>query len=153
MRVIVLFRRVRQQYRLDRVVSNAGGVKIFDLRVHAVAVANAVEPGSGIERVGVGAALPQIDAAGPAVLGIDELLADEARDVAEAGRDVAEMRGAGVEIDARRQLVLHDRGDHRCPLSNATFVTAWSRSSGRTRSTPGSTPSSRVRRSQPSGAG
>src|SRR6266851_5015269 len=133
MRVIALFRRVRQQYRLDRIIGNAGGLEKLDLRVHAVAVANAVEPGSGVERVGVGQALPQIDAAGPAVLGIDELLADEARDAAETGRNVAEMRGACVEVDAWRQLVLHDRGDHRSPPLNSTFVTAGSRSSGRTR--------------------
>src|SRR6266851_3515405 len=104
MRLIGLFRRVRQQYRFDRIVGNAGGLEILDLRLHAVAVANAVEPGSGVERVGVGAALPQIDAAGPAALGIDELLADEAWDAAEAGRNGAEMRGAGVEVDAWRQL-------------------------------------------------
>src|SRR4029077_13885766 len=87
--------------------------KILDLRIHAVALADAGEPRPAVERLGVGAALPQIDAASPAILGINELLAYQPRHAAEAGRDVAEMLGAGVQINRWRQLVLHDRRDHR----------------------------------------
>src|SRR5437868_1707024 len=69
-----LFRRVRQQYRLGGIVGDAGGLEILDLRLHTVALADAVEPRAGIKSLGIGAAVPQIDAAGPAVLGVDELL-------------------------------------------------------------------------------
>ena len=62
--------RVGEQHRVDRVVGHASGVEILDLRVHAVALAHAGEPRPRIERLGVGARLPQIDATGPAVLGI-----------------------------------------------------------------------------------
>src|SRR4051812_16940023 len=110
---IGLFRRVRQQHRFRRIVCDAGGMEILDLRVHAVALADAVEPRPAVEGFGVAAVLPQIDAAGPAVLGIDELLPDQPRHAAEAWRDVAEMLGTGLEIDRGRQFVLHDRGDHR----------------------------------------
>src|SRR3977135_3038851 len=96
-----------------RIVGDAGGVEILDLRVHAVALADAGEPRPGVERLGVGAAPPQIAATGPAILGIDELLAYQARHRAEPRRDIAEMLGAGLQIDRRRQLVLHDRGNHR----------------------------------------
>src|SRR5438046_23447 len=105
--VVNLFRGVWQQYRLERIVGDAGGVEILDLRVHAVALADAFEPWPIIEGLGVGAALPQIDAAGPTVLGIDELLAHQPRHLPKTRRDGAEMRGAGREIDRWRQLVLH----------------------------------------------
>src|SRR5437899_3150076 len=85
----------------------------LDLWVHAVALADPLEPGPGVERVCGGAALPEVNAAGPAVLGVDELLADKPRYAAKARCDLAEMRGAGFEIDRGRQTVLHDRGDHR----------------------------------------
>src|SRR5258706_16131410 len=77
-------RGVGQQHRRRGVVGNAGGGEILDLRVHAVARADAVAPRSGIERLGIGAGLPEVDATGPAVLGIDELLADQAGHAAEA---------------------------------------------------------------------
>jgi hypothetical protein len=47
-------------------------------------------------------------AAAPAVLGVDELLADQLGYVPEARRDAAEMRRAGGQVDVRRQLVLDD---------------------------------------------
>jgi hypothetical protein len=47
--------------------------------------------------------MAQIDAASPAVLGINELLADESRHRPKARRDLAEMLGAGLEVDIRRQ--------------------------------------------------
>ena len=46
------------------------------MRVHAVALADALQPRPGLERLGRCPRLPEIDAAGPAVLGVDELLAD-----------------------------------------------------------------------------
>ena len=59
--------RIGEQHRLGRVVGNTSGVEILDLRIHAVALADAGEPRPRIERLGVGARLPQIDAAGPAL--------------------------------------------------------------------------------------
>src|SRR5215472_13017552 len=96
--------RVGEQHRLGRVVGHASGVEVLDLRIHAVALADAREPRPRIERLGVGARLPQIDAAGPAVLGINELLADESRHRPKARRDLAEMLGAGLRsiFDGRR---------------------------------------------------
>src|ERR1700736_3351137 len=102
-----------EQHRLGRVVGRASGVEMLDLRVHAVALADAGEPRPRIERLGVGARLPQIDAAGPAVLGINELLADEPRYRPKARRDLAEMLGAGLEVDTRGQAILDDCGNHR----------------------------------------
>ena len=52
--------------------------------------------------------MAQIDAASPAVLGINELLADEPRHRPKARRDLAEMLGAGLEVDIRRQAILDD---------------------------------------------
>src|SRR5262249_42662310 len=57
-----------------------------------------------------------VDAAGPAVLGVDELLADQARYVPEARCDGAVMRRAGGQVDMRRKLVQDDRGNHRTVL-------------------------------------
>ena len=84
--------------RLDGIVGDRGGVEVADLGVHPVALADALEPGAGVEGLGVGAIPPQIDAARPTVLGIDELLADQPPHLAEAGRDLTEMFGAGIEM-------------------------------------------------------
>src|ERR1700758_5365244 len=89
--------RAGEQHRLGQVVSHASGVEILDLRVHTVTLADAGEPRPRKKRLGIGARLPQIDAAGPAVLGINELLADEARHRPKARRDLAEMLGAGLK--------------------------------------------------------
>src|SRR5579872_6107386 len=102
MRVTPLLRRLGQQHSFKRVVGDARGFEILDLRVHAVALANAVEPRAVVERFGGGAALPQIDAPGPTVLGVDELLADQPWYGPETGRDLAEMRSAIGEAYARR---------------------------------------------------
>src|SRR5262249_25502454 len=74
--------------------------------------AYASQPRPRIECLGVGPCLPQIDAAGPAVFGINKLLADEPRHRPKAWRDLAEMLGAGLEVDARRQPILDDCGNH-----------------------------------------
>src|SRR6202171_890192 len=104
--------RVGEQHRLGRIVGHASGVEILDLRIHAVALANASEPRPRIERLGVGARRPQIDAPGPAVLGINELLANEPRHGPKDRRDLAEMLGAGLEVDTRRKAILDDCGNH-----------------------------------------
>src|SRR6516165_7189305 len=104
--------RVGEQHRLGRVVGHASGVEILDLRIHAIALADAGEPRPRIERLGVGARLPQIDAAGPAVLGVNELLADEPLHRPKTRRDLAEMLGAGLEVDIRWQAILDDCGNH-----------------------------------------
>src|SRR5215472_4848855 len=111
-----LFRRIGQQDRPDRIVGDAGCLEELDVRVHAVALADPIQPRPGVERVGRRPRLPQVDAPGPAVLGVDELLADQPGYGAEARRDGAEMRRAGGEIDVGRQLVLDDRGNHRAVL-------------------------------------
>src|SRR5215469_3357895 len=108
--------RVGEQHRLGRVVGHASGVEILDLPVHAVPLADAGEARPRIERLGVGARLPQIDAAGPAVLGINELLADEPWHRPKARRDLPEMLGAGVEVDTRWQAILDDCGNHGATL-------------------------------------
>ena len=79
--------------------------EIFDLRIHAVARQNAVEPWSLVERLGVGQRVPLIDASGDAVLGPDELLADETLLAGEARRDLVEVRQAFVSADGRRKFV------------------------------------------------
>jgi hypothetical protein len=45
---------VGEQHRLGRVVGHASGVEILDLRIHAVALADAGKPRPGIERLGAG---------------------------------------------------------------------------------------------------
>src|SRR5579862_8366143 len=117
---------VGQQDRLGRVIGDAGGLEILDLRVHAVALADAVKPRAAVEGVGGGARLPQVDPARPAVLGVDELLADQAGHGAEPWRDLAEMSGAVLQADVGRQTVLHDRGDH--PVASCWVHSAASRS-------------------------
>jgi len=100
-------------------------VKVFNLRVHAIALTDAVEPRPRIERLRVGAGLPQIDAAGSAVLGINELLADEPWQGPKARRNFAEMFGARREADIRRQAILDDCGNHgRNSLRVARFSTS-----------------------------
>src|SRR5258706_13854606 len=83
-------RGVGQQHLRRVVVGDAGGGEILDLGVHAVAFTDTVAPRSRIEGFGVGAALPKVDAAGPAVVGVDELLADQPGHRTEARCDLAE---------------------------------------------------------------
>src|SRR5262249_8074877 len=121
-----LFGCLGDENRRARVVGDASGLEELDLGVHAVALADAVQPGPGVERIGRGLGLPQVDAAGPAVLGVDELLADQPRDVAEARGDGAEMSRAGGQADMRRQLVLDDRGNHgAAPLGRRLLPDGW----------------------------
>src|SRR6516164_2946149 len=87
-------------------------MEIANLGIHAVAFTNAIEPRAGIEPLGVGASAPEIDPTRPAIIGIDELLSDQPRYIAETGCDAAEMRGAGGLVDTRRQPVLNNCRDH-----------------------------------------
>src|SRR6516164_8127031 len=105
-----------QRHGGDGIVGDRGGVEVADFGVHAVALANSLQPRTGAEGLGVGAAPPEIDSTRPAILGIDELLANQPRHIAEAGSNPAEMLGAGSLVDARRQPILNDRGDHNIVL-------------------------------------
>src|SRR5215469_10086241 len=87
-------------------------MEIADLGIHAVALTNAIEPRAGIEPLGVGASAPEIDPTRPAIIGIDELLAEQYRHIAEAGCDLVEMRGACGLVDTRWQPILNNCGDH-----------------------------------------
>src|SRR5438445_3331704 len=84
----------------------------LDARRHAVALDDPGEPGAAVERLRVLAGLPLVDAAGPAALAPDEVLADQAGDLPEAGRDLVEVLPARGVVDVGRQLVAHGRGDH-----------------------------------------
>src|SRR5215469_7850485 len=103
---MLLLRSVGQQHGFDRIVGDARGLEKLDLRIHSVALADAVEPRPGVEGFGIGPALPQIDTAGPAVFRIDELIADKPRHRPEPRRDLAEIFGARLLVDRRRQFVL-----------------------------------------------
>src|SRR5262249_45948719 len=61
----------------------------------------------------------QVDAAGPAILSVDELLADQPGDVAEARCDGPEMGRASGQVNVRGQPVLDDRGNHRVRFSSS----------------------------------
>src|SRR5262249_20202379 len=103
-RALRLFGRIGQEDRAGCVVGDAGRLEELDLRVHAVALADAVQPGPGVERFGRCVCLPQVDAAGPAALGVDEVLADQPRDAAEARWDGADTRRAAAQAEARREV-------------------------------------------------
>ena len=62
-----LFRSSGQQDRLHRIVGDASRLEKLDLRVHAVARADAVEPGAGVERL---APQPALLSLGGAVAGV-----------------------------------------------------------------------------------
>src|SRR5205823_13303488 len=47
-----LFRCFGQQHRFRRIVGDAGGLEILDLRVHAVALADTPQPRPAVERLG-----------------------------------------------------------------------------------------------------
>ena len=100
----------------DGIVGDRGGVEVADFRVHAVALADAFEPRAGVEGLSVGAAPPQIASTRPAILGVDKLFANQPRHIAEAGSNPPEMLGAGGLVDARRQPILNDSGDHNIVL-------------------------------------
>jgi len=102
---------VGEQHRLGQIVSNASRVEVSDLRIHTVALSDAGEPRPRIECLGVGARLPQIDAAGPAVLGVNKLFADKPWHRAKTRRDLAKMLDAGLVVDVWRKAILDDRGD------------------------------------------
>src|SRR5207247_8384678 len=84
----------------------------LDARRHAVALDDPGEPGAAVERLRVLGGLPLVDAAGPAALAPDEVLADQAGDLPEAGRDLVEVLPARGVVDVGRELVAHGRGGH-----------------------------------------
>src|SRR4029077_13150935 len=84
----------------------------FDLRAHAVALDDAVEPRPAVEDVGVRAGLPLIDASRPAALAPDEVLADQPLHALEPGCDLVKVLAAGGGVDVGRQLVADGGGDH-----------------------------------------
>src|ERR1700675_2594379 len=96
-----------------RLVGQRDRFKILDLRIVAVAGADAVAPGAGVEGFGVGLRFPHVNAAGDAAFpSADELLADETRRFEKIRRDLGEMLAAFLEPDRWRQIVENDGGDH-----------------------------------------
>src|SRR5258708_25599556 len=97
-----------------RLVGKRDRLKILDLRIVAVACANAVPPRAGIEGFGVGLGFPHIDATGDAAfLPADELLPEEAFGLQEIGRDLREMFAAFLKTNRWRQVIENNGGDHR----------------------------------------
>src|SRR5260370_7428137 len=87
--------------------------KILDLRVVAVARADAVAPGAAIKGFGVGLGFPHIDAAGDAAFfPADELLADKTFCFEEIRPDPAKMLPPFLDPNRRRQAIKHH---HRTP--------------------------------------
>src|ERR1700722_1351688 len=100
-----------------RLVRQRDGLEILDLRVVAVARANAVPPGAAVEGFGVFLGFPHVDATGDAsFFPADELLAQEAFGFQEIGRDSGEMLAAFLKTDRWRKVVENDGGDHRALL-------------------------------------
>src|SRR5258705_2871302 len=97
-----------------RLVGKRDGLKILDLRVVAVACANPVPPGAGIEGFGVGLGFPHIDAtADAAFLPADKLLPEEAFGLQEIGSDFRKMFAAFLKTNRWRQVIENNGGDHR----------------------------------------
>src|SRR5215471_19258771 len=71
-----------------RVVGERKDLVELDLRRHAVALHDAVEPWPAVERFGVLNALPLVHATRPAAFAPDKVLADQPLHLAEAGRDL-----------------------------------------------------------------
>ena len=78
----------------------------------SVALDDAVPPRPGIEGLGGFARLPLVDPAGSPVIAADEVLADQPRHVAEAGRDLMVVVAAGRPVDGRRQRIADDGANH-----------------------------------------
>jgi hypothetical protein len=94
-------------------VGQRDGFKILDLRVVAVAGADAVAPGAGVEGFGVGLCFPHVNAAGDAAfLAADELLAHKTRRFEKIRRDLGEVLAAFLEPDRWRQIVENNGGNH-----------------------------------------
>jgi hypothetical protein len=105
-----------------RVVGDREDLVELDLRLHAVALYNAVEPRSAVERLGVLDALPLIHASRPAAFAPDEVLAYQPLHLAEAGRDLVKVLATRGVVDLRRQLVSYGGGNHG--MSSARLVLA-----------------------------
>src|SRR3989441_2216621 len=95
-----------------RVVGQCEHLVELDLRLNAVALDDRVAPGSAVEGPRVVERLPLVDAAGPAAVAPDEVLADQALRLAEPGSDRVEVRPARGGVDVSRQLVEDGGGDH-----------------------------------------
>jgi hypothetical protein len=97
-----------------RLVGQRHRFEILDLRIVAVAGADAVAPGAGVERFGVVPGFSHIDAAGDAAFfPADELLAHETFGFEEIRRDFAEMLAAFLKPDRWRQVVENNGSNHR----------------------------------------
>src|SRR5258708_5014141 len=91
-----------------RVVCYRKNLVKIDLRLHAVALDDALEPRPGVERLGVLDALPLVHAARPAAFGPDKVFADQARRLAEVRRDLVKVLATRGVIDLRWQFVSYD---------------------------------------------
>src|SRR6266849_11129964 len=85
-----------------RVVGQREDLIELDLRAHAIALDDAVEPRAAVEDLGVLASLPLIDTSRPAALAPDEGLAEQSLHVLEPGRDLVKVRAAGGVVDVGR---------------------------------------------------
>src|SRR5665213_368967 len=89
-------------------------LEIPDLRVVAVAGADALTPRTVVEGFGIRLRFPHVDPAGDAALLVaDELLAEEASGLQEVRRDFGEVRAAFLQPDRRRQVIENNGCDHR----------------------------------------
>src|SRR6202790_5750326 len=96
-----------------RLVGQRHRLEILDLRIVAVAGADAVAPGAGVEGFSGGLRFPHVNAAGDAAFpSADELLAHKTRRFEKIRRDLGEMLAAFLEPDRWRQIVENDGSDH-----------------------------------------
>src|ERR1700676_1922669 len=96
-----------------RLVGQRHRLEILDLRIVAVAGADAVAPGAGVEGFSVGLRFPHVNAAGDRHFpSADELLAHKTRRFEKIRRDLGEMLAAFLEPNRWRQVVENDGSDH-----------------------------------------
>jgi hypothetical protein len=88
-----------------RVVGDRKNFVKLDLRVHAATLHDAVEPWPTIERLGVLDALPLVDAPGPPAFIPNEMFADQAPHVTEAGCDLMKVLAARPIVDVWRKFI------------------------------------------------
>src|SRR5215212_2560607 len=93
------------------VVDDHRRVEERDLGLGAVAIGDHAPPFGGVDLLGVGAALPEIDAAACA-LAVKVILAHEAGQVLVLRRRALEQLGRGGKRDIGGKLEANDRSDH-----------------------------------------
>src|SRR5918994_2458189 len=98
------------------VVDHDGRLEVADVGRGAIAVGDVVLPLRRVDGLGVGAGLPQIDAAADAALVVEQVvLAHQALHAAVLGRRTLEQLGGLPGVDVGGKLEVHDGGDHAVP--------------------------------------